>query len=211
MKGPALVSGIARVIWAGLAVVWPGAALAHGAGSTVGFMQAQQSMLDSIYSPVMLLVLVAYGILAGTSELARAKLAAVFLLAGLVVGIAASPWLSPEGAMSALILGGVCSVLSAARPANPPKFMLPALGFAVGFTATLFNLDGHPPMSLPFPVHFGVVFGPFVLAMIVTGWVGMILQARREAWVQILFRIFSSWTFAANAIYLAFQLKSAGV
>ncbi len=202
-------------LWAVLSVVlavsWPGVAAAHGAGSSVGYTLAIQSMEESVWSPVLLLVLVGYAILAGTSAVGSAKVALVFLLAGLGIGIAAARWFSPYGAISALIVGALCSVVSAARPANPPKVMLPVLAFAVGVAATLVNLDGHPPASLPFAVHFGIVFGPFALVVVVMGWIGMILQMRREVWVPILFRIFSSWSFAANAIYLAFQLKSAGL
>ena len=93
-------------------------------------------MLDSVWSPIMLLALVGYGVLAGTSGASRAKLVAGFVLSGLGAGIAAAPWFSPFGAFSALIVGVVCSGQSAASLANPPKFMLPALGFAVGITAT---------------------------------------------------------------------------
>lgn len=200
---------IGKALCAGL-ILWPGVSLAHGMGNSVGYRLALESMGDSLNSPIVLLLLAGFALLAGTSGVERARIACVFFAVGLVAGIPASGALGPYGALAGLVVGGLCSLMSAASIAAVQRVMLPAMGLAAGLAGSIYNLDGHPLETLPFAVHLGVVLGPMFVALALAGWIAIVLQANQQPWVRIMFRIFSSWSFAANAIYLAFQLKSGG-
>lgn len=190
-----------------LAVLWPGALYGHGLGSTVGYQQTLGSMSDSVYAPVIILLIAGFALMAGTSGTELSKHALTAFATGLLSGFPAAPYLGPHGAMLGLTFGLLCALYSAAS-LNFPRAILLFLGFSAGAAATIHNLDGHPLASLPFAVHLGVFFGPLLLAAALTGWIGMILQATTLPWVRIIFRIFSSWCFAANAIFAAFQIKA---
>lgn len=196
--------------WATVLALWPGLALAHGMGNSVGYWLTLEWMLESINSPVVPLLLIGFAVLAGTSGADRARLAAGCFVAGLLAGIPAAEGFGAYGAVGALVVGAVCSVVSAASLRATPKFVLPVLSVAAGLAATIYNLDGHAIASLPIAVHFGIVLGPFITGLALTSWIVLILDANQQDWVRILFRIFSSWCFAANVIYLAFQIKSGG-
>ena len=200
--------GIAR--WAAALGLWPSVSFAHGMGNSVGYQLTLESMLESINSPVIPLLLIGFAVLAGTSGADRARLAAGFFVAGLLAGIPAATALGAYGAIGGLIVGALCSLVAAASLSATPRFVLPGLSFVAGLVATIYNLDGHAVPSLPIAVHFVVVLGPFITGLALASWIVLILETNQKGWVRILFRIFSSWCFAANVIYLAFQVKSGG-
>ncbi|WP_426038293.1 hypothetical protein [Cypionkella sp. TWP1-2-1b2] len=156
--------------------LWPGLALAHGMGNSVGFRLTLESMLESINSPVIPLLLIGFAVLAGTSGADRARLAAGCFLAGLLAGIPAANGSGVYGAVAALSVGALCSVVSAASLRATPKFVLPVLSVAAGLAATIYNLDGHAVASLPIAVHFGIVLGPFITALALISWIVIILE-----------------------------------
>ena len=197
---------VTRTACAGIALS-SGPLHAHGLGSTVGYAQTLDSMGESVYSPAILLVVAAFALMAGTSGTARSKQILIAFALGLLAGFPAAATLGPLGATACLIVGMLCA-LHAAASLNLPRFVARILGFAAGAAATIHNLDGHPLASLPFATHLGVFLGPMLVAMALTGWIGMILQAAPQPPVRIIFRIFASWCFAANAIVTAFQMKS---
>ena len=180
---------------------------AHGLGSTVGLAQTLESMAESVYTPTILLVLVAFALMAGTSGTAQSKQILIAFALGLLAGFPAAPTLGPLGAIACLTVGMLCALHAAASP-SLPRFVVLILGFAAGAAASIHNLDGHPLTSLPFATHLGVFLGPMLLATALTGWIGMILQATRQPPVRIMFRILASWCFAANAIFTAIQMKA---
>ena len=185
------------------ALLWPGALQAHGLGSTEGYEQTLVSMLDSVYAPVILLLIAGYALMAGTAGKDASRQALTGFAAGLILGFPLAEFLGPQGAYIGLTLGMLCA-LHAAASLNLPHLAV-LLAVIGGAAATIHNLDGHPLHTLPLATHLGVFLGPALLAAALTGWTGMIWQALPAA--RILLRIVSSWAFAANAIYLAFLLK----
>ena len=121
------------------ALTSPCAALAHGAGSTVGYNLTLESMLESVTSPVVALLILGLGILAGTSGAARSKLALAACAAGLLAGIFAAPVLGSYGAIGGLVIGAACSLL-AATALRLPGAALVALAALAGFAASVYNL-----------------------------------------------------------------------
>lgn len=196
-----------RKVTFALAITWPGALWAHGIGTTVGYQQTLGSMVDSVYAPVILLLLVPLSLMAGTGGMDGSKRALAAFSIGLVVGFPLAASLGVYGAVGGLCFGMLCA-LQAAASLPLPKAVPALLAAGAGIAATIYNLQGHPLGSLPFAVHLGVFLGPMLAATALTGWIGMILQVASQSWLKILFRILASWSFAANAIYLAFQLKS---
>ena len=201
------MTGRAAIIACVAVVLSSGPVLAHGLGSSVGYAQALESMGESVYAPMILLVVVAFALMAGTSGTARSKQMLIAFALGLLAGFPAATTLGPLGTVACLIVGMLCA-LHAAAGLNLPKVVALTLGFAAGAAASIHNLDGHPLATLPFATHLGVFLGPLLVATALTGWIGMILQGAPHSPVRIIFRIFASWCFAANAIFTAFLLQS---
>ena len=190
-----------------IAILWPGALYAHGFGSAEGYAQTLESMLESVYAPVILLLLSAFAVMAGTSGNQRSKHLLIAFAVGSLAGFPAASTLGPLGATACLIVGMLCALYAAAG-LDLPRVMHLTLGFVAGAAVSIHNLDGHPLASLSFATHLGVFLGPMLAAAALTGWIGMILQAAPQPLVRIIFRIFASWSFAANAIFTAVQFKS---
>ena len=162
-------------------------------------------MLDPVYPPVILLLVVAFSLMAGAYGLDGSKRALAAYALGPLTGFPISSLLGPQGAIIALILGMLCALNSAALvPLHQAIPLLISLG--AGAATAIHNFETHSLNSLPLATHLGIFLGPMVVAAALTGWIGMILQASTHM-VKIPFRILSSWAFAADAIYLALQLK----
>jgi urease accessory protein len=186
-----------------LLLLTPGIALAHSPMQGIGHFYG--GILHPVLVPSHLLALTSLGLLIGQRGLSAMRLAYLFFLAALFVGLilaGVSPAPPPNAETVLLVLAGCCG-LAVSLQVPTPRVLL---ALAALLTALVVGADSGVA-DLNRQETFGAMFGAGVGACILFIAVAGLAEMPRRDWQRILVRVLGSWCAASSVLVLALELR----
>jgi hypothetical protein len=189
------------------ALCLPGRAVAHAfQGGAEPYAQFVEGAGVILAYPGILLPVLAMGVAISLWQTEGLPRVWPFALAGQVVGVFAAVLAGPWIAMAVMALG-VCTAVLAALWPESRRGVITAFCFLSGLGAVSVALEGHGLFELSVFIQLGILFGVNLVLAVGAGAAALTLERVPAAWMQIGWRVVSSWIAAILLLVLAFTIR----
>lgn len=180
---------------------WPSLAHAHAAFAGAGDFYA--GVLHPITSPEHIMLLLAFGLLAGQNSRQRCSfLLAVFPVAVLTGALASQHWQVPQNMLVINVSTVIAAGIFLAIGRQLPRFVLGLFAAVVGIAFGMANGAAIEGQMAPAAFFSGVIAVAFLtLAYLMATGDGLLKL--RQGWINIGLRVAGSWTIAIGVLVLS--------